>query len=140
MSVEAVGESLGRRYRIVEVIAMGGLGTVYKAVDTRLQRLVALKVRPIVPDDESRQRFLQEPRVLANLGPPHIVQIYDVGEVGDLLYLAVEYVEGRTWQQIMVDSARLNLDYVSDIVVQVSIALGYAHRRGIIHRDIKPEN
>ena len=140
MSVEAVGESLGRRYRIVEVIAMGGLGTVYKAVDTRLQRLVALKVRPIEPDDESKQRFLQEARVLANLGHPNIVQIYDIGEVGDLLYLAVEYVEGRTLRQIMVDSARLNLDYVIDIVVQVSIALGYAHRRGIIHRDIKPEN
>ena len=140
MSVEAIGESVGRRYRIVEAISTGGLGRVYKAVDTRLQRLVALKVLPVTPDAESRQRFLQESQVLASLSHPNIVQIYDVGEANDYLYLAVEYVEGRTLRQIMVDAQRLDLDYILEITFQVSVALGYAHRRGIIHRDIKPEN
>lgn len=140
MSVDVIGESVGPRYRILELIGHGGLGTVYKAVDTRFQRLVALKVLHHTPDDESKQRFLQEARALATLNHRNIVRIYDVGEAADCVYLVFQYVEGRTLRQVMVDAQRLDLDYAIEVMFQVGSALGYAHRRGVIHRDIKPEN
>lgn len=140
MSHPAIGESVGRRYRILEVIGTGGIGTVYKAIDTRLQRLVALKVLHFTPDAESKEQFSREVQALARLNHPNIVQIYDVSLDDDLVYMTAEYIEGRNLRHVIADARHLDLDYAIEIVFQVGIALGYAHRRGIIHRDIKPEN
>jgi serine/threonine protein kinase len=140
MRVEAIGESIARRYRIIEKLGSGGMGSVYKALDTRLQRLVALKVLHFVDNPEAKPLFLREADALARLNHPNIVQIYDVGETEVLVYVAFEYIEGRTLGQIMADTKPLNPDYALEIVSQVGMALSYAHQRGVIHRDVKPSN
>jgi serine/threonine protein kinase len=140
MGDEPIGEVLARRYRIIETIGQGGMGTVYKALDTRLKRLVALKVNRFALDAESRQRFLREANSTARLNHPNILQIYDHGEADGLPYLAFEYVEGRSLQQIMAEAQPVETDYAIEIIRQVGMALGYAHQHGVIHRDVKPSN
>jgi len=140
MSDEPIGETLARRYRILQVIGRGGLGTVYKALDTRVKRPVALKVLHVTPDGEAKQRFLKEADVLARLNHPNIVQIYDEGEAEGLLYLAVEYIEGRSLQRIVAEGKSPGTNYAIEIIRQVGTALGYAHQRGVVHRDVKPSN
>ena len=105
MSDKLIGESIGQRYRILEKIGSGGLGTVYKVLDTRLQRLVALKVLHFSRNAEAKELFLREVGVLARLKPhPNIVQIYEAGETETLVYLVFEYIEGRTLSQILKDA------------------------------------
>jgi hypothetical protein len=143
MRDEPIGETFAWRYRILEILGQGGMGTVYKALDTRLQRLVALKVLQFAPDAESKQRFLTEAEALARLSHPNIPQVYDFGDADGLLYLAVEYVEGRSLRQIMPEGKPLNPDYpdyAAEIIRHVGTALSYAHQRGVIHRDVKPSN
>ncbi len=140
MSDEVIAETFANRFRILETIGRGGLGTVYKALDTHFQRLVALKVLRFSPDAESRQRFLKEADVLARLNHPNIVRVYDAGEAGGLPYLALEYVEGQNLQQIVKEDRRLDAAKAVYIVLQVGKALEYAHSRGVVHRDVKPSN
>ncbi|MGE3843632.1 MAG: protein kinase [Vicinamibacterales bacterium] len=128
-------------YEIVELLGEGGMGEVYKALDTRLDRSVAIKVLPehLAADAELLQRFKREARALAALSHPHICQIYDVGSHNGVHYLVMEYVEGETLAQRLTQGA-LPLDRALPLAIQVADALDKAHRTGIVHRDLKPAN
>jgi serine/threonine protein kinase len=127
--------------QVLEFIARGGMGVVYKARQPDLNRIVALKVLSpkLAEDPEFAQRFNGEAKVLALLGHPNIVQVYDFGRASDLYYLVMEYVEGNSLRQIL-RKGRVGCDEVLRLLSQVCTALEYAHHQGIVHRDIKPEN
>jgi serine/threonine protein kinase len=140
---EGPGE-LGRLgpYRVFEVLGAGGMGFVYRAEDTQLQRPVALKVlKPHLAEDaEARQRFLREARAAAALKNDHVVTIYQVGEDQGVPYLAMELMEGMGLDQWLKRGARPTLGDVLRIGREIAAGLDAAHRRGLIHRDIKPGN
>jgi hypothetical protein len=126
---------------ILELLGQGGMGAVYKARQTRLDRLVALKVLPpeVAADPAFAERFLREARALARLSHPHIVAVHDFGEAGGLFYFLMEYVDGVTLRQLLA-GGRLQPHEALAIVPQLCDALQYAHDEGVVHRDIKPEN
>jgi len=142
MTEEMIGKTIADRYRIVGVIGQGGLTTVYKALDTRLNRFVALRLlHPhFARDPEFERRFRHEAEVLTCLNHPNIVQMYDYGKAEGTTYLVVEYVDGRSLSDILAEGKPLDVDYAVEIVRQVGEALSCAHRQGVIHRDIKPSN
>jgi serine/threonine-protein kinase len=135
------GRTIGH-YQVLEPVADGGMGVVYKAVDTRLGRTVALKfLKPRLDGDQSAaERFRQEARAAGALEHPNICTIHDVGETEDgRLYLAMPLYDGETLER-RIARGPLPIDEATDIAVQVLRGLGKAHGRGIIHRDIKPAN
>lgn len=127
-------------YRIDELIARGGLGVVYRATDVRLKRAVAIKVlRWETIRDGGRERFIREAEIASALTHPNIVAIYDIGTVGDIDYIAMEYVPGQTVRDV-INSGSVGLQLVLDIARQIADALAALHGAGIIHRDVKPTN
>ncbi len=134
------GQQLGS-YLILKKLGAGGMGEVYLAKDSRLDRTVALKVlSPDVSADKRRmQRFRQEAKVASSLNQPNILTIYEFGEIKDLTFLATEFVDGETLRAYLHDK-RLKLTEILDIAIQVLAALDAAHEASIVHRDIKPEN
>jgi Tol biopolymer transport system component/serine/threonine protein kinase len=142
---ELVGRSLNR-YSILEGIGTGGIGAVYRARDTVLQRDVAIKVmRPEFGERESfRQRFLQEARTAARLDHPSIVRVHDFGEDGTLLYIVMELIPGSNLREMLQNLKSENkwviLTEAVQIVQQVARAMDYVHQQGVLHRDIKPDN
>jgi serine/threonine protein kinase len=126
--------------RIDSVIGRGGMGVVYRAVDPSLDRPVALKViaPELAQEEPFRRRFLREPRLAASLDHPHVVPVYDAGEVDGQLYLAMRLVEGEDLEALL--ARRPEPDRVLRIVAQIAGALDAAHRRGLVHRDVKPAN
>ncbi len=138
-----IGKMLSNRYEILEEIGRGGMGIVYKARCHLLNRLVAIKVlRPeFSHDEEFIKRFKYESQSAASLSHPNIVSIYDVGNDGDIYYIVMEYVNGKTLKQIIRESGGpMPMDKALSITCQVLRALDNAHRHNIIHRDIKPHN
>jgi eukaryotic-like serine/threonine-protein kinase len=137
-----VGRVLDGRYRVLSHIADGGMATVYLALDTRLDREVALKVmRPGLASDETFvSRFRREARSAARLSHPNVVAVFDQGEDGGNMFLAMEYVPGLTLREVMEAEGPLTPRAALDIMDSVLQALASAHRAGIIHRDVKPEN
>src|SRR6476646_9750278 len=135
------GARLGA-YEIVSRLGEGGMGAVYRARDTRLDRTVAIKVltRALAADPEFRQRLEAEARAIAALNDPHICTIHDVGREGDLDYLVLEYLEGETLLDHIRRKGPLPLDVAVPIALQIGEALQRAHRTGIVHRDLKPGN
>jgi eukaryotic-like serine/threonine-protein kinase len=134
----------GRRlgpYEILSAIGAGGMGEVYKACDTRLDRIVAIKVLPthLADRSESRERFEREARTIASLNHPHICTLYDVGHQDDVEFLVMEYLEGETLAARLAKGP-LPLDQVSLYAVEIAEALDVAHRKGVTHRDLKPGN
>ncbi|MBX3064771.1 MAG: serine/threonine protein kinase [Anaerolineae bacterium] len=140
---------LGRtldEYVIEKPLGAGGMASVYLALDTRLQRYVALKV--IAPDfrtdKEYAQRLESEARSIARLDHPHIVQIYRFGEVGDLYYMAMQYIDGADLDKVVSDYRAngevLGLNDIARITRDIGSALDYAHGKGVVHRDVKPGN
>ena len=129
------------RYEIFSLIGKGGMGDVYLAQDTRLERKVALKILPsdIAFNEERMRRFLQEAKSASALNHPNIITIYESGEIDNTHFIAAEYIEGETLRERLKRELP-NLKSALDIAVQISSALDVAHRAGIIHRDIKPEN
>ena len=129
-------------YEIVSPVGAGGMGEVYRARDTRLDRTVAIKVLTgaLAADPESRQRFEHEARAIAALNDPRICTIHDVGRQGDLDYLVLEYLEGQTLADRLEGSPGLAIDEALAIAIQIAEALDRAHRGGIVHRDLKPGN
>ena len=129
-------------YEIVSPLGAGGMGEVYRARDTRLDRTVAIKVLTgaLAADPESRQRFEHEARAIAALNDPHICTIHDVGRQGDLDYLVLEFLEGQTLADRLEGSSGLPIDEALAIAIQIAEALDRAHRSGIVHRDLKPGN
>lgn len=128
-------------YRILEKIGEGGQGTVYKAVDTRLGRNAVVKVLPpeLTTKEANLKRFEREARLASSLDHPNICTIYDLGDVGNVHYIAMQYIEGKNVRQL-VDGRPLDLKSALSIAIQVTDALVAAHSRGIIHRDIKAGN
>src|SRR5262249_43839130 len=131
----SAGTRLGP-YEIQQLIGVGGMGEVYKARDTRLGRLVAIKV--LAPHVRA-ERFLDEARAVSALNHPNFVTLYDIASDAGIDFLVFEYVAGRTLTDLVQNGA-MTLEQLIDFGVQIANALGVAHGAGIVHRDIKPSN
>ena len=136
----APGRSLGP-YQILSVIGAGGMGEVYKATDSRLNRLVAVKVLrcPSLASDTSRARFWNEARAISRLSHPHICALFDIGQDDGHDYLVMEFLQGETLADRL-SRGRLPLASLTGYGIEIADALGAAHREGLIHRDLKPAN
>jgi len=139
---EATPQSMPSRYRILREVGRGGMGIVYQAEDVVLQRPVAYKVLPdaVREDPRALEDFLREARIAASLHHPNIVTIYDAGQAADAVYIAMEYLEGRSLQDILDEMQILPLPRALEIFRQACRSLVYAHRRRGVHRDVKPAN
>lgn len=136
-----VGRRIGK-YLVLELIGKGGLGSVYKARRVDLNTIVALKVLhpEMARDDTSLKRFFREAKSGANLSHKNIARLIDVDSVGNLYYLAMEYVDGKSLAEVLKEEGPLDVATALEIAIQVADALRHAHSRGIIHRDLKPDN
>ena len=134
------GTTLGL-YEIQSPLGAGGMGEVYKARDTRLDRTVAIKVLPahVAGDPDLKQRFEREARAVAALNHPHICTLHDIGQEGDTDFLVLEHLDGETLAERLQHGA-LPLDHALAIAIQIADALDRAHGQGIVHRDLKPGN
>ena len=134
------GEKFGH-YRILQQLGAGGMGIVYLAEDLKLRRQVALKFLPphMGHDSVARSRFLNEARLSAKLNHPNVATVYDSGQLGDQIYIAMEYVEGETLRDRIKDGP-LTIDEAISITIQIGEGLLAAHCSGIVHRDVKPGN
>ena len=137
-----MGRVLDDRYDFVRKLGSGGMADVYLANDRLLGRQVAVKVLSsrFAHDEQFVERFRREASSAASLNHPNIVQIYDRGEAEGTYYIAMEYLEGRSLKEIIVEHAPLSPDFLTSISVQILEALRAAHSRDVIHRDIKPQN
>ena len=135
-----VGTRLGP-YEIFSPIGAGGMGEVYRARDTRLDRIVAVKVLPghLSSNPEIRQRFEREARAASSLNHPHICALYDIGQQDGIDYLVMEFIEGDSLADRLAKGA-LPTDHALRYAIQIADALDKAHRAGIVHRDLKPGN
>jgi len=137
-----LGRILDNRYEILELIGIGGMAYVYKALCHRLNRLVAIKIlkEDLANDEEFQRRFYTESQAVAMLSHPNIVAVYDVSRSGNTEYIVMELVEGITLKQYINRKGLLNWKEALHFATQITKALAHAHSRGIIHRDIKPHN
>src|SRR5262245_64267541 len=135
----STGSRLGP-YGIASPLGAGGMGEVYRARDTRLDRTVAIKVLPehLSASPETRQRFEREAKLISQLSHPHICALYDVGREGDTEYLVMEYLEGETLVERLTKGP-LPLEPTLRSGIEIAQALDRAHRPGGLHRDLKPE-
>lgn len=142
---EPSGKTIGR-YIVQSLLGEGAMGSVYKAFDPVIRRIVAIKTikleqsRSEADQREFMQRFFQEAQISGILNHPNIVAVYDIGEQDGMPYIAMEYVEGRNLNQIIHSSPRPDTTELSRILMQVACALEFAHGKGIVHRDLKPGN
>jgi len=135
-----IGTKLGR-YEIRSQLGAGGMGEVYLAQDTRLDRKVALKILPdeVAADPDRMKRFVQEAKAASGLNHPNIITIYEIDQADSTFFIATEFIEGSTLRERM-RTQPLSLGEVLSVAVQIASALTAAHANGIVHRDIKPEN
>ena len=136
------GRILGSRYEIIEKIGEGGMSVVYKAKDVLLNRIVAVKVlrEQYSNDQEFKERFRREACSVANFSHPNIVNVFDVGEDGELSYIVMELIDGEPLNEIIKREGMLDQDVAVLIIIQVLDALAHAHSYDIVHRDVKPHN
>jgi serine/threonine protein kinase len=134
------GQLLGP-YEIVEKAGEGGMGEVYKARDTRLDRIVAIKTLPpsVSTNADLKVRFEREAKTISSLNHPNICILYDIGEEGGVSYLVMEYIEGETLSD-RVKRGPIQVDEILSIAGQIADALDKAHGQGLVHRDLKPAN
>src|SRR6187431_727714 len=137
-----IGQTLGGRYRLIELLGSGGMATIYRATDTQLGRDVALKLlRPeYLRDPDFASRFRQEAQAAASLSHPNVVTVYDFGEDPSGPYIVMELVDGEDLATILRRSGALPPRQAARIASAVARALAAAHAKGIIHRDVKPGN
>ena len=136
-----VGEEL-EEYRLLEELGRGGMGRVYKALQTKLDRIVALKILPAAraEDDRAIARFEREMKAIGRLDHPSIVHAYDAREIDGNPVLVMEYVEGMDWSRLLRNCGRISMADACELVRQAAIGLQYAHENGLVHRDVKPSN
>jgi serine/threonine protein kinase len=136
------GELVADRYELQELVGTGGMSSVYRAVDTLLERNVALKIlHPHYGDDaEYVERFRREARAVAQLSHPNIVTVIDRGEDDDRQYIVFEYVDGESLKQLVDRTGPLPARRAVELALQVAEALAFAHHSGLVHRDVKPQN
>jgi serine/threonine protein kinase len=129
------------RYRLVELLGRGGMGEVWRAYDTAINRVVALKLLPanFADDPVFQERFRREAHAAAGLDEPHVVPIYDFGEIDGRLFVTMRLIKGRDLQTVLAGGA-LSPERAVRIIEQVARALNAAHKVGLVHRDIKPSN
>ena len=137
-----IGKMLANRYEILEKIGNGGMAVVYKAKCHVLNRFVAVKVLKdeFITDNEFIKRFRTEAQAAASLTHANIVSIYDVGNEGDIYYIVMELIQGKTLKEIIVEDGKFSWKWSVNIAIQIASALETAHRHNIVHRDIKPHN
>jgi serine/threonine protein kinase len=130
------------KYHIIELVGEGAMGVVYRARDSVLDRTVAIKVmnESIARQEDLRKRFLHEAQAAASLQHPNVVTIYDLGDMGGHLFIAMEFVQGVDLEKLLELGEPLSLQSRLDIIIDVLTGLSFAHKRGIVHRDIKPAN
>jgi serine/threonine-protein kinase len=135
------GTTFGR-YQIVRLIGAGGMGVVYEALHTELNKRVAVKILPasVAKLPEWRARFLREGTTAASIHHPHVAEVFDVGERDGLLFLVMELLEGETLSALLEREARLPVKRAVDLLLPVCAALSVAHEQGVVHRDLKPDN
>jgi serine/threonine protein kinase/tetratricopeptide (TPR) repeat protein len=136
------GSDFGRRYRIEGLLGQGGMGRVYKAYDKDLDRTVALKVvrQGVMGETDALKRFKQELVLASKISHKNILRIHDMGEVGEVKFITMAYVEGHDLHGILRDNPKLPLDRILKYAVQLAEALAAAHAEGVVHRDLKPQN
>src|SRR4029077_16255986 len=135
----ASGTQVGA-YRIEMQLGVGGMGTVYRAIDTKLNRPVAVKfLSDALADATARRRFQREAQMASSLNHPHILTVFDVGEFGERQYLVTEFVDGGTLKD-WIKAERRNWRQIVELITGVADGLAAAHGAGILHRDIKPAN
>jgi len=132
---------IAKKYRIITKVGEGGMGVVYKAKDTRLDRIVALKFLPaeLTQDGQAKKRFVQEAKAAAALDHPNICTVYEVDEADGQTFIAMSYIEGQSLKD-KIKEQPFDIDEAKEIVLQVAEGLKEAHEKGIVHRDIKPAN
>ena len=137
-----VGATFSDRYVLGEKVAAGGMGTVYVATDTRLQRRVALKLMKgeLAADPRFVERFRREARSAGSLSHPNVAGVFDYGQDGDKHYIVMEYIEGRDLARLLREDGPLDETRAAAIAAQIASALGHAHAAGVVHRDVKPAN
>jgi Tol biopolymer transport system component/predicted Ser/Thr protein kinase len=135
-----VGRQLGS-YQILSLLGSGGMGVVYQARDSRLKRTVAIKILPsdTLSDPERKGRFIQEARAASSLNHPNIITVYDIGREGDIDFIVMEYVSGKSLDQL-IPRKGMRLGQALKLAVQIADAMAKAHSAGIVHRDLKPGN
>ena len=128
-------------YRLIQRLGAGGMGEVWRAEDTKLLRQVAIKILPaqLAADAEWKERFLREARTVAQLNHPNIATIYGIDQQGDLLFIAMELIEGQSLAEVMAKGPMIPAEAIR-VAIHVCDGLSEAHAKGIIHRDIKPDN
>ncbi len=135
-------EVIGERYELQEPVGRGGMATIFKAVDLRMGRVVAVKILRDVYSSDPKfvTRFQREARAASALQHPNIVQVFDYGQSGESYYIVMEFVDGMDLRRYLKRSGTLDNDRAVEISHDVALGLGAAHRRGIVHRDVKPQN
>lgn len=137
--VLAAGESFGR-YQIVRVLGQGAMGAVYLAYDSQLERHVALKTPFLGDTPQIIARFYREARAAAQIRNPYICPIYDVGQIGDIYYLSMAFIDGQSLERAASAGKWKDLKAIAGVVKKIARGLQKAHEQGIVHRDLKPEN
>jgi serine/threonine-protein kinase len=137
-----IGELVLGKYRLLDVVGLGGMGGVFKAIDTRLKRVVALKMirNELIVNEDYIRRFEREAESAAQLMHPNVVVVYDFGEAHGNYFLAMEYVEGDDLAKMVQQQGVLPIPTACEYIRQAALGLQHAHERGVIHRDIKPAN
>ena len=145
LTAEGIKSSTSRgvsldRFNMIEKIGAGGMGEIYLAEDTQLERKVAIKLLPagFTQDADRVRRFVREAKAASALNQPNIITIYEMGATNGTHYIVTEYIQGQTLRQMMAE--RLTIETVLDVATQTAGALKVAHEAGIVHRAIKPEN
>ena len=141
LAAPTLPEQFGR-YRILQVIGQGAMGSVYLAHDSQLDRIVALKVPLVGATDSPRAlaRFYREARAAATLSHPNICPVYDVGTIDDIHFVTMAYIEGKPLSTLMRGDAPLPQKSVAAVIRKLALAMHEAHAHGVIHRDLKPSN